>query len=452
MTLKMQSRFHLTSLFFFIVAFISEPSFSAREKKDVKSVAEIAAIVNEEMISITDLRDRAKFFAATSGQHYSEELFQGNALHILTALINESLQRQQAEFFKIKIGKEEVRNAVINMEKMNGKDEGFLKKLCEQFNIPFSTVEKQMEASLAWDIISREMFRSSLQVSKSEVDSYIRRLEVNRDRPHLHLAEIFVSVDSPEQVQKGRNKINQVLGYLNQGAHFPILAQQFSDSPTKVQGGDIGWIPEEDIDSEIKSAVKGLSVNDFTSPIRTNDGYKIVYLIDRKETSPEMAAQTIYTYKRVNFSLSPMASEQRLMEIFQKASSVAQNSSSCEMFEKLAKTAGEAQIKEVGEVSASDLPPPVLGVLSKLKPCKMGEKSQKCQASPPIRSDIGVLMFMVCKVDKIEAGQIDRKNIENQIANVKLQKLMSREMRNLRRAAHIVNKLEDSVSLRVAKR
>jgi len=307
-------------------------------------------------------------------------------------------------------------------------------------------------ASLAWDIISREMFRTSLQVSKSEIDAYIKRLETNKNRPHLHLAEIFVAVDSPMDEHKARKKINEVLRYLNQGAHFSVLAQQFSESPTKTQGGNIGWIPEGELDSEIRSPVIQLSTNDYTSPIKTKEGYKILYLIDRKETSPEIAAQTIYTYKRINFPVSAMASQQKLMEVFQKAASVHANARSCEMLEKLAKTAGNAQIKEVGGVSASDLPPPVLGILSKLDACKIGNKPSKCKSSPPIRSDIGVLMFMVCKQEKIAAGKIDRKNIENRIANMKLQKLMGREMRNLRRAAHVVNKLEDTVSMKIASR
>ena len=268
----------------------------------------------------------------------------------------------------------------------------------------------------------------------------------------MHLAEIFVSIDGPKDKEPARKKINEVLRYLNQGAHFAVLAQQFSDSPTKTQGGNIGWVPVGDIEPEVKSAVESLSTNDYTSPILTKDGYKIMYLIDKKETSPETAAQTIYTYKRINFPVSAMASQQNLMEVFHKASSVHQNAKSCEMMEKLAKSTGKVQVKEVGGVSASDLPPPVLGVLNKLSACQVGGKPRKCKSSPPIRSDIGVLMFMVCKQDKIEAGAIDRTNIENKIANIKLQKLMGREMRNLRRAAYIVNKFDDSVSMKIAKR
>lgn len=415
--------------------------------------AEIAAVVNEEMISINDLKNRARFFAATSGQAYSESFYQRVAPQILEALINESLQRQHAKIYKINIGAEEIKNGISQLEKMNSKEEGFLKHLCEEFKIPYEIIENQTEANIAWEIISREMFRTTLQVSKNEIDSYIKQLEANKDNPHLHLAEIFVAVDRPEQEPKARQKVNEIGRYLRQGAHFSILAQQFSDSPTKAQGGDIGWISETELDGEIKSTILSVKVNEFSNPIRTKDGYKIIYIIDRKDTSPEAAAQIIYTYKRVNFPVSMNADESELFETFQKASSVAENAKSCEMLESLAKTAGNAQIKEVGGVSAGDIPPPVLGILNKLDACKEGEVSQKCRSSTPIRSEIGILLFMTCKHEKIEAGKIDRTQIENRIANMKLQNLMGREMRNLRRAAHIVNKLDDTIgAMKVAQK
>lgn len=430
-------------IFLSIITCSASTVFAAPKKFQVFSGAEIAAIVNEEMISITDLKNRAKFFAIISGQQYSKKFFEKIAPQLLEAMIGESLQRQQAAFYKIKIGKEEIKNAIIQMEKMNNKDKGFLKDLFRKNKIPYDILEKMVAANVAWDIISREMFRTSLQVSKNEVSSYMSRLEANKDKPHLHLAEIFIAVDNPLHERKPRNKVNKILRQLQEGAHFALMAQQFSESPTKAQGGNIGWIAEDDIDPEMKNAVIKLRNNQFTQPLRTQDGYKIIYLIDRKETSPETAAQTIYTYKRINFPLSPFASDYKALEVFQQASSVAENATSCDMLVKLAKSAGDAQVKEVGGVSADNLPPPVLGVLQKLTPCKNDQKIQKCRTSGPMRSEIGVLLFMVCAKEKIPAGKIDPKQIENRIASMKLQKLMSREMRNLKRAAYIINKLDN---------
>lgn len=420
-------------------------SFSAlKHQNKLLSSAEIAAIVNEEMISITDLKNRVKLFALLSGQPYSESFYEQIAPQLLEVMINESLQRQQADFYKITIGTDEIKNAVTRLEEMNQKQEGFLKKLLENNHIPFEAMEKQIEASLAWDVISREMFRSSLQVSKNEVDSYIHRLESNRSRPHRHVAEIFIAVDNPVQEHKARQKANEIIKYLHQGANFSVLAQQFSDSPTKTQGGDIGWIPEGELEPVLSQTVSRLQPHEFSQPVRTQDGYVILYLIDAKDTSPEMAAQTVYTHKRINFPLSVTASESKVIEVFHKAISVSQNAKSCEMLVNLAKNAGaNAEVKEVGGVKAQDLSPSDRGILDKLTPCKVGSTVQKCNASQPLRSEIGVLIFMVCKKDIIPAGEVNREEVENTIANQKLQKLMSREMRNLRRAAYIVNKISE---------
>ena len=455
--MRMTSRLTLKKyLLFFIVLMICEmstpvhgiaPQSTPKMTSGSKALftADSVAFVNEKMISIIDLKNRAKFFAIISGQPYSKSFFEKVAPQLLETMINESLQRQQASFYKIKIGKEEIKDSITQMEKMNEKPEGFLKKLLKDHKIPYEILEKQMEASLSWDIISREMFRASLQVSKNEIDSHIQRLEANRDRPHHHLAEIFVSVDGPEQDRKGRKKSHEIMSYLRKGARFSVLAQQFSDSPTKTHGGDIGWIPKGELDASLNDVVAQLKPHEYSQPIRTQDGYMILYLIDAKETSPEMAAQTIYTHKRINFPLSVSASESKIMKVFSKADSVSQNAKSCEMLVKLAKSvAAEAQIKEVGGVRAEDLPSPVLNILTKLTPCMEGVQPRKCRASTPVRSEIGVLVFMVCKKETIPAGEINRNQVENVISNQKLQKLMGREMRNLRRASYIVNKFDSS--------
>jgi len=102
-----------------------------------------------------------------------------------------------------------------------------------------------------------------------------------------HLAQIYIACPNGADksiVEKAQEKVDSVMKALKGGGEFSAVAKSQSDEQAAAQrGGDLGWLPENQIQPEIRSAVATLSKGGTTEAIRTNDGWHILKLVEVKE-------------------------------------------------------------------------------------------------------------------------------------------------------------------------
>ena len=75
-------------------------------------------------------------------------------------------------------------------------------------------------------------------------------------------------------------------------ADFAAIARADSDAKeASDRNGEIGWVPETQLRPEIKTQVIGLAKNAVSEPIKLEDGWHIVKLIDTKAASTRSLAE-----------------------------------------------------------------------------------------------------------------------------------------------------------------
>jgi peptidyl-prolyl cis-trans isomerase C len=78
-----------------------------------------------------------------------------------------------------------------------------------------------------------------------------------------------------------------VIAELGKGADFAALAKQHSTDPSKDNGGDLGWFSRDQMVPEFSDAVFKLNKGDYTKePVKTQFGYHVIKLEDRREGKP----------------------------------------------------------------------------------------------------------------------------------------------------------------------
>ena len=116
-------------------------------------------------------------------------------------------------------------------------------------------------------------------------------VKVINQRPNsgkIRLAHIIISaaVDAPTNVQvDAKKKIEQVDAYLKAGESFELVCKNYSDDPySRGRGGEIRrWYFSSDLSEELQDALFGLErLGDVSKPIRTNLGWQIFKLLDKK--------------------------------------------------------------------------------------------------------------------------------------------------------------------------
>jgi peptidyl-prolyl cis-trans isomerase SurA len=82
---------------------------------------------------------------------------------------------------------------------------------------------------------------------------------------------------------KAKELLQELLDKINAGeATFEELAKQYSDGPTSVRGGDLGWANPKSYDPAFRDALASLDKGELHKPFRSSVGWHIILLEDRR--------------------------------------------------------------------------------------------------------------------------------------------------------------------------
>lgn len=100
------------------------------------------------------------------------------------------------------------------------------------------------------------------------------------------LAQIFIAAPKEDDAtQKIHAKLESVRNALRSaGADFAAIARERSEEPASAgNGGEIGWLTETQIQPEIQAQLPKLKFNVVSEPLRLNDGWHILKVLDARE-------------------------------------------------------------------------------------------------------------------------------------------------------------------------
>ena len=413
-------------------------------KADSSFSSRIAAVVNNSIITKADLMNRLRFAALSSGLEPTPENLDKIKLQMLRVMIDEKLQLEVGRKYKIEISSDHIQDTIKDIERSNGMPEGAIVQMMKDNNIPLKTFEDQARAQLTWLVFIREKYplktledqvkkkytqdaSPSLQITDWEIEQELKLQKEKDTKTQYHLAEIVLPFDHPDQEESIKQNLNQLIGELEKGAHFSALAQQFSGSATAAQGGDMGWLTEDQLEPEIKETLYHLQPGQLSVPIRTAQGYVIIAFIERK--LPGSEGNALLTMQQVLLPFPQNVTEEEARKIMSTAEEISRSVKSCPDLEKVAKEKfPSASFHLSTNEPLSSFAEPLQQVILSLS---------LNQASEPLLTNEGSLLVMVCEKKSQKSEEFTREDIQALIASRKHALLARRELRDLRRQAFI---------------
>ncbi|GEO36045.1 peptidyl-prolyl cis-trans isomerase SurA [Skermanella aerolata] len=247
-----------------------------------RSTEGIAAVVNDDIISISDLTARLQLALVSSGLPNTPETRQRLTPQVLRSLVDERLQLQEASRTNVSVTDKEISDALGRVAEQNRMEREQLEKMLASQGVPRSTLEDQIRSTIAWGKLVQRRLRPSIEIGQDEIDQVIQRIQANAGKPEYLAAEIFLSVDTPEREDDVRRLADRLYEQIGQGASFPAVARQFSQSAGAANGGDLGWVQQGQLPEDLDSALKQLRPGQATRPIRSITGYHILMLRDER--------------------------------------------------------------------------------------------------------------------------------------------------------------------------
>jgi peptidyl-prolyl cis-trans isomerase SurA len=247
-----------------------------------RSTEGIAAVVNDDIISMSDLTARLQLAMVSSGLPNTPETRQRLTPQVLRGLVDERLQLQEATRANMAVTAKEIDEAFGRVAEQNHMQRDQLEKMLASQGVPRSTLESQIRATIAWGKLVQRRLRPSIEIGQEEIDAVIQRIQANAGKPEYLAAEIFLAVDTPEREDEVRRLADRLYEQIGQGASFTAVARQFSQSAGATNGGDLGWVQQGQLPDELDTALRQLRPGQATRPIRSVTGYHILLLRDQR--------------------------------------------------------------------------------------------------------------------------------------------------------------------------
>jgi peptidyl-prolyl cis-trans isomerase SurA len=268
----------------------------------------IAAVVNKEIITTSELRDASQKAADDLKQRKiqvpPEDILQRQ---VLQHLIMDRLQEQEAKRLGIALTDAQVDQAIGMIADRNRMTMPQLKAELAKTNTSWEDYRKAIRLELRTTRLRQRMVDPSIYISDGEIDAFLKERDRNKPaqpaptpvaapapapQPQavivpngpVALAQILVRVpegSSSEDVARLRKKAEDLLARARKGQDFASLAAANSDGPEALQGGQMGVRPLAGWPDLFAQAIRTLQPGQVSGLIRSGNGFHILKVLNR---------------------------------------------------------------------------------------------------------------------------------------------------------------------------
>lgn len=393
-------------------------------------IGQVAAVVNDEIITAYDLRQRMMFYLMTTGVRPSPDTLPQIQQQALTSLVDERLELQElrkmerTQKFQIIADDAEVDENITAIAKENNLNLGDLKAKMAQSGVDISTLREQIRAQVSWQRMIRGRYGSRIRIGQNQVDMALSRIKANAGKPQYQLAEIYIDPARAGGMTEAMTGAQQLIAQIQQGAPFPAVARQFSSAPSAASGGDMGWVSQGDLAPELAAAVEQMAPGSLSQPITASDGVYVVFLRNKRAGS----ASTLVNLKQAAVQLPADAPADKVDEASKSLASLQDKGLTCASLATGVAQAPGVVAGDLGEADVNDLSGDFRKAAETQAPDVLG---------PPIRTKVGVHALMVCGRRTGDAQLPSSRDLENRLLGEQLTMVSRRYLRDLRNSATI---------------
>ncbi len=387
----------------------------------------IAAIVNDNVISVYDLDNRVRLIFADAGLDENPEAATQIRPGVLQNMIREQLQIEEAARLGITVTNQSITATLASLAKGADMTLEELDKLFQERNIDKQAPRRQIRARISWSGIVDEVLRERISIGEDDVDREIARLATLKGKARMRLSEIFLSVRYTREAAQVRRSAERIFQQLGQGARFSSLAREFSQSASAALGGNIGYVAAGELSPGIEEVLDRLKPGHVSPPIRSLAGYHIYLLHSRRPGGTETPQDLTITYRQLFYSLPFSAPKAEFEALRESIKETRTEINRCEDVVPVGRKSGGEGMEVLQEVMASQVAPTIWEILSGLDPH---------EPSKPVRMENGFLLVTVCSRSDGVGGS-NRMAVTERLKRVALDALARRYMEDLRRQAFV---------------
>jgi len=297
---------------------------SASTLDNTQLVDRIVAVVNDDVITLSEIEKEGKDFLKEIVMHSSSQDINDQlnlARHkILSSLIDKMLVEQRAQDFHLTVAEQELDMAVDQIAADNNLSTAAMLQQLTKEGLSVADYRQK----LRWQILQSKLInyeiRSKVVITEEKARKWYKQNYSNGSNvaEGYHLQQIGIVWDSEngDRAEDGARKMAEELRQraIN-GENFSTLAHNFSQLPSASKGGDVGFFAENELAPYMRKSILSMKPGDISPLINTNDNsFQFFKLLSVK--SGEIIEQA--PFDTVRDDIIKKLKEQELNEQFSK--------------------------------------------------------------------------------------------------------------------------------------
>lgn len=256
-------------------------------------VDRIVAIVNQEIITLSEvervvahLKQEAEGGDRLERRQRTHEL----ARLALERLIEERLIDQEARRIGIKVSPKEIEQAIEEIKRKNNATQEDLENALARDGWTLEGFRKEVEKRLVRTKLVHWSVKVDPNVAEKELrEFYLKHIDRYRREASYRPAHILFKIPSgatPSEIREIRAKCEKVLAKIKAGEDFGEMALLYSEDLSSKDRGDLGVFKKGELLPALEREALRLKVGEVSGIVRTEYGFHILKLLDRKEADP----------------------------------------------------------------------------------------------------------------------------------------------------------------------
>ncbi len=288
----------ILALVLFLI-FLSGYAYSEANSAEV--VDRVIAVVNEEIISLSELSSAVNPYAERikslgyPSEKEREMLFKVRE-DMLDQLINQKLTDQESKKYRISVSEKELDNAIERAKEVNHYTDEDLRHMLAKEDMTMEGYRSKVKEHLIRSKLLNFAIKSKIIITRDEIKSYYdSNIEKYRGEKKYHLknmvkrVELNVSIDEKQNI---RSKMEEIYDGLKGGKKFEDVGKSYADSEFDIKNMDLGMFKHSELSTEIQEAIKGLKTGEFSKIVETEIGYQIIFM-EKIEEKPDKSLEEV---------------------------------------------------------------------------------------------------------------------------------------------------------------
>jgi peptidyl-prolyl cis-trans isomerase SurA len=242
-------------------------------------VDRIVAVVNKDVITMSELQNMAKSIQAQTGVKPADIKTKKVRRDMLEALIDQKLAREEAKRRGIKVTPKELDEQLARFRERNHiPDDASLAKALAHEGLTLKELRQNIANQMIQERLMAIVMRPKVMVSDAEVRRfYDEKFKESGSQVHvLSLRMPYPPGVTDAQKDEIKQKAESILKATQQGESLKTAAAKFSLTPT-----DVGFVDQGDLDPRLAQFLSRLKPKEV-GPVETPAGLQLIQVVGRR--------------------------------------------------------------------------------------------------------------------------------------------------------------------------